>query len=183
MHSWYTVITLLYVPTELLLKSADLFYAHSYILHKHWTRQRAICARRKNRACFITGCAAGSPVIIFTRTVLPCLCFFLHPAAETMPRMLFNTLLKITPHNTLNRRRINMAKNDPFEGDICLTLKNWFCSCAVWMSGLRGWMKRAKRNGSRKAHSPVEGFYRGILSQSLWIIITIWIPHSCLTFV
>ena len=40
------------------------------------------------------------------RTVLPCLCFFfLNPAAEIMIHMLFNTLLKITPHNRQKRRK------------------------------------------------------------------------------
>ena len=76
-------------------------------------------------------------------------------------------------------------KIEPFEGDICLTLKNWFCSCAVWMSGLWGWMKKAKQNGGRKAFS-----YRGRFlsrnkeprsSQSLWFIITLGIQHSCPT--
>ena len=40
------------------------------------------------------------------RTVMPCLCFFfLNPAAEIMIHMLFNTLLKITPHNRQKRRK------------------------------------------------------------------------------
>ena len=39
-------------------------------------------------------------IIIFMRTVLPFLCFFfLNPAAEILLSMLFNKLLKRTPHN------------------------------------------------------------------------------------
>ena len=77
-------------------------------------------------------------------------------------------------------------KIEPFEGDICLTLKNWFCSCAVWMSGLWGWMKKAKQNGGRKAFSSRGRFLsrnkEPRSSQSLWFIITLGIPHSCPTF-
>ena len=45
--------------------------------------------------------------VISTRTVLPCLCvlFFRNPAAVIMLNMLFNTLLKITPHNRQKRKR------------------------------------------------------------------------------
>ena len=43
------------------------------------------------------------------RTALPYLCFdfvfFRNPKAEIMLTVLFNTLLKITPHNTQKRRR------------------------------------------------------------------------------
>ena len=54
--------------------------------------------------------ARSKLIIIFTRTVLPCLflClgfFFLNPAAEIILSTLFNTLLEITPHNTQKRRR------------------------------------------------------------------------------
>ena len=38
-----------------LLKSDDVFYAYTFILRTRLTRQSAICARRKNRAQFITG--------------------------------------------------------------------------------------------------------------------------------
>ena len=76
-------------------------------------------------------------------------------------------------------------KIEPFEGDICLRLKNWFCSCAVWMSGLWGWMKKAKQNGGRKAFSSRGRFLsrnkEPRSSQSLWFIITLGIPHSCST--
>ena len=46
--------------------------------------------------------------VIFTQIVLPCLCvlfFFRNPAAVIMLNMLFNTLLKITPHNRQKRKR------------------------------------------------------------------------------
>ena len=60
--------------------------------------------RSKFQFCTIT--TRSKLIIIFTRTVLPCLCFFLlNPAAEIMLSMLFNTLLKITPQNTQKRRR------------------------------------------------------------------------------
>ena len=50
--------------------------------------------------------ARSKPLIIFPRTVLPCLCFFfLNPAAEIMIHMLFNTLFKVTPHNRQKRRK------------------------------------------------------------------------------
>ena len=40
--------------------------------------------------------ARSNLIIIFTRTVLPCLCFFfLNPAVEIMLNMLFNTLLNV----------------------------------------------------------------------------------------
>ena len=45
-------------------KAADLFYAfyaYTYILRTRWTRQSAICARRKNRAQFITGLCHRQP--------------------------------------------------------------------------------------------------------------------------
>ena len=56
---------------------------------------------------FCTTTTRSKLIISFTRTVLPCLCFFffLNPAAEIMLSMLFNTLLKITPQNTQKRRR------------------------------------------------------------------------------
>ena len=54
---------------------------------------------------FCTTTTRSKLIRIFTRTVLPCLCFFLNPAAEIMLSILFNTLLKITPHNTQKRRR------------------------------------------------------------------------------
>ena len=54
---------------------------------------------------FCTTTTRSTLIRIFTRTVLPCLCFFLNPAAEIMLSILFNTLLKITPHNTQKRRR------------------------------------------------------------------------------
>ena len=77
-------------------------------------------------------------------------------------------------------------KIEPCEEDICLRLKNWFCSCAVWMSALRGWMKKAKQNGGRKAFSSRGRFLsrnkEPRSSQSLWFIITLGIPHSCPTF-
>ena len=45
-------------------------------------------------------------IIIFPRIVLPCLYFFfLKTVAEIMIHMLFNTLLKITPHNRQKRRK------------------------------------------------------------------------------
>ena len=37
------------------------FYAYTYILRTRWTRQSAICARRKNRAQFITGLCHRQP--------------------------------------------------------------------------------------------------------------------------
>ena len=52
-------------------------------------------------------CTTARSIIIFMRTALPYLCFvfafcffFLNPEAEIMLNTLFNTLLKITPHNT-----------------------------------------------------------------------------------
>ena len=63
-----------------------------------------------DRSKFQFSITAGS-MIIFTRTVLPCLCFFfLNLAAEIILNMLFNTLLFITPHNTQKRRRKERAK-------------------------------------------------------------------------
>ena len=78
-------------------------------------------------------------------------------------------------------------KIEPFEGDTCLRLKNWFCSCVVWMSGgLWGWMKKAKQNGGRKAFTSCGRFLsrnkEPRSSQSLWFIITLGIQHSCPTF-
>ena len=76
-------------------------------------------------------------------------------------------------------------KIEPFEGDICLRLKNWFCSCAVWMNRLWGWMKKAKQNGGWKAFSSCGRFLsrnkEPRSSQSLWFIITLGIQHSCPT--
>ena len=37
-------------------------------------------------------------------------CVFLNPEAEIMLNMLFNTLLKITPHNTCNRQKTRRRK-------------------------------------------------------------------------
>ena len=54
--------------------------------------------------------AQSKLIIIFTRTVLLCLSFFLTPTAEIMLSMLFNTLLKITPHNNYTRRRKERTK-------------------------------------------------------------------------
>ena len=55
---------------------------------------------------FCTTTTRSKLIINFTRTVLPCLCFFfLNPAAEIMLSMLFNTLLNTTPHNTQKSRR------------------------------------------------------------------------------
>ena len=45
--------------------------------------------------------------------VFVCFFFFLHAAAEIMLTMLFNTLLKITPHNMQKRRRKERIKKGP----------------------------------------------------------------------
>ena len=83
-------------------------------------------------------------------------------------------------------KSLYMAKNHPSEEDICLRLKNWFCSCTVSMSRLWSWMKKAKQNGRRKTYSSRGRFLsrnrEPSLSQSLWFIITLGIPHSCPTF-
>ena len=58
-------------------------------------------------------CTTARSIIIFMRTALPYLCFvfvfafcffFLTPEAEIRLNILFNTLLKITPHNTQKKR-------------------------------------------------------------------------------
>ena len=60
----------------------------------------------RSKCQFCTTTTLSNLIIIFTRTVLPCLCFcFLNPAAEIVLRMLFNTLLKITPQNTQKRTK------------------------------------------------------------------------------
>ena len=51
--------------------------------------------------------ARSKLIIIFTRTVLPCLCFFFSKSTGRNNAMvLFNTLLKITPHDTQKRRSV-----------------------------------------------------------------------------
>ena len=44
--------------------------------------------------------------------------FFLNPAAEIMLNMLFNTLLKITPHNRPKRSGKKKAQSRDLHGDI-----------------------------------------------------------------
>ena len=67
-------------------------------------------------------CTTVRSIIIFTLTVLPCLClhlfFFLNQAAQIMLSMLFNTLLKITAHNTQKRIRRKEEQSRALQGDI-----------------------------------------------------------------
>ena len=57
-------------------------------------------------------------IILFTRTALPCLYFFLNPPAETMLNMIFNTLLQIKPDNTERGRRKNKEQSRDLHDDL-----------------------------------------------------------------
>ena len=56
--------------------------------------------------------------IIFTRTVLPCLCFFSKSSGQNNAKYAFNTLLKITPHNMQKRRRRKEEQSRDLHDDI-----------------------------------------------------------------
>ena len=57
--------------------------------------------------------------VIFTRTVLPCLCFFSKSSGQNNAKYAFNTLLKITPHNKQKRRRRKEEQSRDLHDDIC----------------------------------------------------------------
>ena len=59
-------------------------------------------------------CTAARSIIIFTRTLLPCLCvlFFVNQVTEIMLDMLFNTILKISLYNTQKTRRRRKARKE-----------------------------------------------------------------------
>ena len=60
-------------------------------------------------------CTTAPSIIIFMRTALPYLCsvflFLLNLEAEIMLNVLFNTLLKVTPHNTQKKNKKKRKNN------------------------------------------------------------------------
>ena len=58
-------------------------------------------------------CTTAWSIIIFMRTALSCLCFFLNPEAEIMPNMLFNTLLKW--HHTIYKKEEEVKKEQSMD--------------------------------------------------------------------
>ena len=60
-------------------------------------------------------CTTARSIIIFMRTALPYLCsvflFLLNLEAEIMLNVLFNTLLKVTPHNTQKKNKKKRKNN------------------------------------------------------------------------